>query len=74
MALHLPPAGGDGVRIWNATTGTLINTFAVGYTGGFTSLVFSPDGTMLAAGSYDENRAFMGCGDSHAPQHTRWTP
>ena len=41
------------VRLWDANTGTLLNTFT-GHTNWVNSIAFSPDGTTLASGSRDE--------------------
>lgn len=40
------------VRLWNATTGTVVTTFN-GHTKAITSLVFDAAGVMLASGSQD---------------------
>ena len=40
------------VRIWDVATGENIHTFK-GHNTDIQSLAFSPDGTLLASGSYD---------------------
>ena len=41
------------VRVWDAVTGTLINTLQ-GHSGGVTAVAYSPDGTKIVSGSGDK--------------------
>ena len=42
------------VEFWDAKTGTMIRTLRLGVRGRITAVVFSPDGTRLASGSWDQ--------------------
>ena len=58
----LASGGRDGVvRLWDTTTGELLNEF-IGYTLEVNSLAYSPDGGTLAGGCYDGNLS-LGRGD-----------
>ncbi len=52
-AKYIATAGSLGVFLWDAETGALLRTL-IGHTGAINSVAFSPDGTRVLTGSWDE--------------------
>ena len=67
------PGSDDGtVRLWDANTGTLINTLTE-HTDGVSSVAFSPDGNTIATGSDDDTVRLWDANTGTLIKHTHGT-
>ena len=65
-------SGDHTVRLWDTTTGTLINTLK-GHTHVVHSVAYSPDGNTIATGSGDKTVRLWDAKNRQAHKYTHWT-